>query len=291
MSSLIKQKQIENLTADLATKALDTQVVKKVNHLSDVNPNTARGNLDVYSKSEILALMSGGSSGHIVATNTEKDNLNGLALTDRIFVQNDGDGKWALYIVTAITNGQGSSSSFEKIADQDLFVNALSSEAIKVSYESNANTNTFTDSHQSSLSLISISAQVDMDQLVATLSSTTTTANNANAQSVNAQTVAQNAATAASNAQTTADQALEQVSSGNNSYSEIKEQFTGLLGAPNIPITLSLNNPLASGFVPTVYCNGVMLESINHQAGGRDIQFTTPYPIEISDVLTVVYRY
>ena len=291
MSSLIKQKQIENLIPDLATKALDVQVVKKVNHLSDVNPNTARGNLDVYSKSEILALMSGGSSGHIVATNTEKENLSGLALTDRVFVQNDGDGKWALYIVTAITNGQGSTSSFEKIADQDLFVNALSSEAIKVSYESNANTNTFTDSHQSSLSLISISAQVDMDQLVKTLASTTTTANNANAQSVNAQTVAQNAATAASNAQTTADQALDQVSSVNNSYSEIKEQFTGLLGSANIPITLSLNNPLASGFVPTVYCNGVMLESINHQAGGRDIQFTTPYPIEISDVLTVVYRY
>jgi len=291
MSSLIKQKQIENLVPDLATKALDTQVVKKVNHLSDVNPNTARGNLDVYSKSEILALMSGGSSGHIVATNTEKENLSGLALTDRVFVQNDGDGKWALYIVTVINNGQGSTSSFEKIADQDLFVNALSSEAIKVSYESNSNTNTFTDSHQSSLSLISISAQVDMDQLVATLSSTTTTANNANAQSVNAQTVAQNAATAASNAQTTADQALDQVNSGNNSYSEIKEQFTGLLGAANIPITLSLNNPLASGFVPTVYCNGVMLESINHQAGGRDIQFTTPYPIEINDVLTVVYRY
>lgn len=289
--SLIKQKQIENLISDLSTKALDSQVVKKVNHLSDVNPNTARGNLDVYSKSEILALLSGGASGHIVATNTEKESLSGLALTDRIFVQNDGDGKWALYIVTAVTNGQGSSSSFEKIADQDLFVNALSSEAIKVSYESNANTNTFTDSHQNSLSLISISAQVDMDQLVATLASTNTTANNANAQSVNAQTVAQNAATAASNAQTTADQALEQVSSGNNSYSEIKEQFTGLMGAANNPITLSLNNPLASGFVPTVYCNGVLLENVNYQAGSREIQFSTPYPIEISDVLTVVYRY
>jgi hypothetical protein len=289
--SLIKQKQIENLISDLSTKALDSQVVKKVNHLSDVNPNTARLNLDVYSKSEILALLSGGSSGHIVATNTEKQSLTGLSLTDRIFVQNDGDGKWALYIVISITDGLGATSTFEKIADQDLFVNALSSDAIKISYESNANTNCFTDSHLNTLSNISVSSQVDLDQLVNTLTSTTTTAIAAHDQSINAQTIAQNAAIAASNAQTTADQALSQVSSSTGTLTQIKEQFTNLMGAANTEQIVSLSNPIAQGVTPLVYCNGVMITDGNFQSGTREVRYTLPYPLEISDVITIVYAY
>jgi hypothetical protein len=289
--SLIKQKQIEGLQNDLASKAQESEVLKKINHLSDVNSGNARTNLEVYSKSEVLALLSGGSSGHIVATNTEKQSLTGLSLTDRIFVQNDGDGKWALYIVIAITDGSGATSTFEKIADQDLFVNALSSDAIKLSYESNANTNCFTDAHLNSLSNISVSSQVDLDQLVTTLNSTTQTANDADLQSQNAQAIAQNAAIAAAAAQTTADQALSQVSSSTGTLTQIKEQFTNLMGASNTEQIVSLSNPIAQGVTPLVYCNGVMITDINFQSGIREVRYTLPYQLEISDVITVVYAY
>ena len=45
MSEQLKIKQIEGLSADLATRALDAQVLKIANNLSDVNATSARTNL------------------------------------------------------------------------------------------------------------------------------------------------------------------------------------------------------------------------------------------------------
>ena len=122
MSEFIKIKQIEGLSADLATRALDAQVVKIANNLSDVNAGTARTNLSLYSKTEVDALVIGAKNAYNVADNTAKNALTGLKVTDRVFVNDDGDTKWALYIVTAITTGTGSTSTFKKINCRNIFI-------------------------------------------------------------------------------------------------------------------------------------------------------------------------
>ncbi len=133
MSNLIQQKQVQGLVTDLATKALDSVVVKKSNNLSDINASSARTNLGVYSQSQVDALIAGAENAHSVATLTARNALSGLKISDRVFISDDGDGKWALYIVTAVTDGLGSSSTFVKIADEDIFNNALSASAVKAS--------------------------------------------------------------------------------------------------------------------------------------------------------------
>lgn len=62
---------------------------------------------------------------------------------DIVFVSDDGDAKWAMYI--RISEVAGDISDFQKISDQDAFENSISAAAIKTSYESNADTNAFTD--------------------------------------------------------------------------------------------------------------------------------------------------
>ena len=111
MSEFIKIKQIEGLSADLATRALDAQVVKIANNLSDVNAGTARTNLSLYSKTEVDALVIGARNAFNVADTTARNALTGLKVTDRVFVNDDGDTKWALYIVTAITTGTTTSTA------------------------------------------------------------------------------------------------------------------------------------------------------------------------------------
>lgn len=201
MSEFIKQKQVEGLVSALAAKALDSAVVKKANNLSDVNAASARGNLDVYSRAEVQNLVAGAEDAYSVASLTARDALTGLKVSDRVFVTNDGDGKWALYIVTAITDGKGSSSTFTKVADEDLFSNALSKEAVKSAYESNANTNAFTDAEKTKVGHLSVSQAVDLDTMESDLASTKTTA-------TNALNTANSATTKANAAQTTANTAV-----------------------------------------------------------------------------------
>ena len=95
MSNFIKQKQIQNLTSDLGSKANANDVLIKINNLSDVN-NTAeaRTNLDVHSKAEVNALIAGAENAYNVPTIADRNALTGLKVTDRVFVSNDGDGKW-----------------------------------------------------------------------------------------------------------------------------------------------------------------------------------------------------
>jgi hypothetical protein len=215
MSEFIKQKQVEGLVSALASKALDSAVVKKSNNLSDVNAASARTNLDVYSKAEVQNMVAGAEDAYSVASITARNALTGLKVSDRVFVSNDGDGKWALYLVSSVTNGQGSTSEFVKVADEDLFTNALSKEAVKSAYESNANTNAFTDSEKTKLDHLSVTQPVNLDQIesdladnIATADTALTTANTANNKANTAQSTANTARTEAAAAQSAADTAL-----------------------------------------------------------------------------------
>ncbi len=284
MSEFIKQKQIENLVSDLAARAMDSQVVKRANNLSDVSSAQARTNIDVYSKQEVLDLLTGVDNAHTVANIAARNALTGLKITDRVFVTDDGDGKWALYLVTAITNGSGSTSTFVKVADEDLFSNALTAEAIKIAYESNPNTNEFSDAEKSKLGHISVTQPVDLDQMESTLATTTTTANSA-------LSAANAAASAASAAQTSANNALSVANSKEDAFHEEVEYFTTKTSAANTPIPVDLGHPVADGFIPLVFFNGVNVKTVNFTPGNTQITFSVPYILEATDTLKVVYTW
>ena len=307
MSEFIKQKQIQNLTIDLAAKALDSQVVKKANNLSDVNAASARTNLDVYSKTEVQNMISGADNGFNVATIAERDALTGLKVSDRVFVSNDGDGKWSMYIVTAVTNGNGSTSTFEKVADEDAFSNALTKEAIKSSYESNANTNAFTDAEKTKVGHITVTQAVNLDTIESNLASTTTTANNAlstansaSTAATNAQNTANSASTAAANAQTAADadaaqstanSALSTANSKEDIFTETREDFTNRTGEAGVPVNITLANEVAAGFEPLVYFNGLLVKTVTYSPGSPEISYTVPYITETIDTISVAYAF
>lgn len=326
MSNLIQQKQVQGLVTDLATKALDSVVVKKSNNLSDINASSARTNLGVYSQSQVDALIAGAENAHSVATLTARNALSGLKISDRVFISDDGDGKWALYIVTAVTDGLGSSSIFVKIADEDIFNNALSASAVKASYESNANTNVYTDAEKTKVGHISITQAVDLDAVESELASTTSTANSAlstansaNTAAANAQSTANgavsDAATAQSSAnaaQTTANGAISDAASAQNTadsaitaaaaaqstadrkadeFTHATQEFSGLTGHSNNPMTLTLEHPLASGFTPQVFFNGLAVQSISYSPGVPEISIVVPYATEVSDVILVTYHW
>lgn len=326
MSNLIQQKQVQGLVTDLATKALDSVVVKKSNNLSDINASSARTNLGVYSQSQVDALIAGAENAHSVATLTARNALSGLKISDRVFISDDGDGKWALYIVTAVTDGLGSSSTFVKIADEDIFNNALSASAVKASYESNANTNVYTDAEKTKVGHISITQAVDLDAVESELASTTSTANSAlstansaNTAAANAQSTANgavsDAATAQSSAnaaQTTANGAISDAASAQNTadsaitaaaaaqstadrkadeFTHATQEFSGLTGPSNNPIALTLEHPLASRFTPQVFFNGLAVQSISYSPGVPEISIVVPYATEVSDVILVTYHW
>ena len=327
MSEFIKQKQVEGLVSALAAKALDSAVVKKANNLSDVNAASARNNLEVYSKTEVQNLVAGAEDAYSVATLTARSALTGLKVSDRIFVSNDGDDRWALYIVTAITDGKGSTTTFTKIADEDLFTNALSKEAVKSAYESNVNTNAFTDAEKTKVGHLSVSQATNLDTMESDLASTKTTAtnalntaNSATTKANAAQTTANGAVSDAAAAQSTADAAQSDAgaaeaaqSSANTArseataaqntansaltaanarelaFTEFVEDFTGLDGAAAQPIIIDLSKPIASGFIPTVFFNGIRVKNITYTSGARSIAYTVPYQTEASDTISVHY--
>jgi hypothetical protein len=87
-----------------------------------------------------------------VADHTEKDVLTNLTIADKVFVADDGDGKWAHYIVTIVTDGLGSTSTYQVIMDEDTYLNANTVASVKTAYESNADTNAYTDAEKTKLS-------------------------------------------------------------------------------------------------------------------------------------------
>ncbi len=305
MSEFIKIKQIEGLSADLATRALEAQVVKISNNLSDVNAGPARTNLSLYSKSEIDALVVGAKNAFNVADNTAKNALTGLKVTDRVFVNDDGDAKWALYIVTSITTGTGSTSTFKKIADEDLFTNALTAAAVKASYESNADTYAFNGTYKGKLDKITVAANINLDTIKSTADSALTnaataqsTANSASSAASAAQSTANSASTTASTAQATANNAAtaaavaQTTANGKeDAFTQISETFTSLTGEASTAVAVTLSQIPKSGFNISVFFNGVRVKTIAFTQGSRNLTFTVPYVTEPTDDLIVSYTY
>jgi hypothetical protein len=305
MSEFIKIKQIEGLSADLATRALNAQVVKIANNLSDVNAGTARTNLSLYSKSEVDAIVVGAKNAFNVADNTAKSALTGLKVTDRVFVNDDGDTKWALYIVTAVTTGTGSTSTFKKIADEDLFSNALTAAAVKASYESNADTFAFNGTYKGKLDKITISGNLNLDTIKSTadsaLSNAATaqsTANSASSAASAAQSTANSATTAASTAQTTANNAStaaaaaqSTANSKEDAFTENVETFTALTGTAGSAVAVTLAQTPKAGFSIAVFFNGVRVKTTAIPGGSRNLTFTVPYITEPTDDIMVSYAY
>lgn len=122
------------------------------NNLNDVDDvAVARTNLDVMSTDEVanaidLAKLAVGTN-HAVANIGERDAITDLTLADRVFVADDGDTKWAMYIPTDVTEG---AYQWVKIYDQDALENSIDAQGIKAAYESVANE--FTDAEKTKLS-------------------------------------------------------------------------------------------------------------------------------------------
>lgn len=303
MSELIRIKQIEGLAADLATRALDAQVVKIANNLSDVNAGTARTNLGIYSKTEVDALVTGAKNAFNVADIATRNALTGLKVTDRVFVNDDGDGKWALYIVTAVTTGTGSTSTYKKIADEDLFTNALTAAAVKAAYESNADTYAFNGAYKGKLDKITVTANVNLDTVkstadtaLANAATAQTTANSASTAASNAQNTANAASSSATAAQNTANSALAQANSAwdlantkQGAFNQVTEYFIGVHGNASAPINVTLAHIPKTGMELMVFFNGVRVKNVTY----RDnlVTFQVPYITEDSDDIMVTYSY
>jgi hypothetical protein len=116
-----------------------------------------------YADAQIDAAKLALGTNFAVADIATRDALTGLTVGDLIFVTDDGDSKWAQYKVVAVTDGDGSTSTYEKIMDEDVYLNAVSASAVKTAYESNADTNAFTDALLSKLNAIEAQAKDDQN--------------------------------------------------------------------------------------------------------------------------------
>ncbi|MFN7325436.1 MAG: hypothetical protein ACK5SQ_02530 [Chitinophagales bacterium] len=291
MSDILKIKQVEGLSTSLEQRALDSLVLKKANNLSELEAGPARTNLSVYSRAEVDALIVGARDAYNVADTTARNALTGLKVTDRVFVNNDGDSKWALYLVTAVTNGAGSTSTFKKIADEDLFTNALTAAAVKAAYESNADTYVYNGVAKGKVDKITVTANVNLDELSDLASDSFTTA-------TEAQTAANAAASAATAAQTTANSAVTAAAAAQTmaegkeeAFTQATQQFTNINGLANVNVPLTLSNAPKAGFIVEVYINGIRVRNVIYAAGNPTIAYNVPYVTESSDHINVVYCY
>lgn len=105
---------------------------------------------------DILAAQLALGTNYTVADNTARANLTNLTVGDKVFVSDDGDSKWAQYWVTAVTDGLGSTSTFEVVMDEDTYLNANTKESIKTTYESNPDTNAYTDAEKLTVDVITV---------------------------------------------------------------------------------------------------------------------------------------
>jgi len=291
MSDFLKIKQVDGLSTALEQRALDTLVLKKANSLSELDPSAARTNLSVYSRSEVDALIVGARDAYNVADTTARNALTGLKVTDRVFVNNDGDSKWALYLVTAVTNGAGSTSTFKKIADEDLFTNALTAAAVKAAYESNADTFVYNGVAKGKVDKITITSNINLDELSTTANNGLTTANAAQSAATAAASAASAAQTTANNAATAATAAMSAVEGKEDIFTQTTQQFTNVNGLANVNVPLTLSNAPKAGFTVEVFLNGIRVRNVIYAAGNPTIAYNVPYATESTDHINVVYCY
>lgn len=122
---------------------------------------------------KLYQLLAGNRTVHKVDDIAGRDALTTALVGDQVFVEDDGDTRWAIYmVVDAIT--PLTSASFVKVSDPDMLNEALSAGQIKALYESNIDTNAFTDTEKAYLAA-----------LLAGLSSLTTTDKSSYAAAIN----------------------------------------------------------------------------------------------------------
>lgn len=92
---------------------------------------------------KLYQLLAGNRTVHPVANRSERDALTGLLVGDQVFVSDDGDTRWALYLTVGT-----SPATFVKLSDPDILNEALSAAQVKALYESNLDTNAFTDAEK-----------------------------------------------------------------------------------------------------------------------------------------------
>lgn len=102
---------------------------------------------------KLYQLLSGNRTVHSVADIAARDALTGVLVGDQVFVEDDGDTRWAIYMVVDATTPL-TSASFVKVSDPDLLNEALSAGQIKALYESNIDTNAFTDAEKAYLAAL-----------------------------------------------------------------------------------------------------------------------------------------
>lgn len=102
---------------------------------------------------KLYALLSGNRTVHRADDIAGRDALTGVLVGDQVFVEDDGDTRWAIYMVVDATVPL-SSTSFVKVSDPDLLNEALSAGQIKALYESNIDTNAFTDAEKAYLAAL-----------------------------------------------------------------------------------------------------------------------------------------
>ena len=135
---------------------------------------------------KLYQLLSGNRTVHPVSNRAERDALTGLLIGDQVFVEDDGDTRWALYL----TVGTGP-SVFVKLSDPDILNEALSAAQVKALYEANLNTNAFTDAEKAYVAALLAGltslATTDKTSYVAAINEVLAKANNALAAAQSAQ--------------------------------------------------------------------------------------------------------
>lgn len=142
--------------------------IKKADNLSDLTDVAmARVNLEVYSQSEVETLIHQAEinlgSNYSVATEAQRDLLEDLTIGDNVFIKDAGDGKWAIDKVVSLV---GNTPTFERIMDEDIYLNSISAESIKATYESNDDTNAYIDADKTKVNHLTITSDIDLDKVI-----------------------------------------------------------------------------------------------------------------------------
>jgi hypothetical protein len=111
-----------------------------------------------YTDAQIILAKTALGTNFVVDDLTERDALPDLTIGDNVFVNDNGNQRWAQYKVI-----NDDPLEFIKIMDQAILINALDGPGVKVAYESNANTNAFTDALLNKLNLIEDDAKDDQN--------------------------------------------------------------------------------------------------------------------------------
>lgn len=141
----------------VGTKVKDARLFASAEALAarDAALSTLRGAVPASGDTleKLYQLLSGNRTVHAVDDIAGRDALTSVLVGDQVFVEDDGDTRWAIYMVVNATTPL-TSASFVKVSDPDLINEALSAGQIKALYESNIDTNAFTDAEKAYLAAL-----------------------------------------------------------------------------------------------------------------------------------------